>query len=210
MKRIIAALTVGMLVSALQTATAQGVLVNSWENSVEGWGTLEANWTSGGFSTTTGVTDGTYSWMLTAAAGPDYGAAIGGTASTTLTSQLANAASVSLDVYATAEFGGYLQFDLTLNQQGGLGYASVDSYSYSQAAVLGSESTLTFAIPSAMRTTLAANPTLATSLNYQIGGGGGGTIYLDNLRINEVPEPGTFALLALGAAGFLTIRRRKA
>lgn len=209
MKRIIATLIVGTLVSILQPAAAQTTLVNSWENSAEGWGPLETNWTSGGFSTTMGVTDGAYSWMLTAAAGPDYGAAIGGTASTTLTSQLANAASVSVDVLADSSFS-YLQFDLTLNQQGGLGYASVDSYNYTQSPVLGTESTLTFTIPAAMRATLAANPTLGTSLNYQIGGGAGGTLYLDNLRITEVPEPATMALLGLGMAGLLAFRRRRA
>ncbi|HXR04820.1 MAG TPA: PEP-CTERM sorting domain-containing protein [Verrucomicrobiae bacterium] len=205
MKRIVVTLALGIAVSALQTATAQTILVNSWENSVEGWGTLEANWTSGGFSTTTGVTQGSYSWILNAAGSPDYGAALGGTASTALTADLANAASVSVDVYATGF--SYMQWDLTLNG-GGLGYQSTDGYTYSQSPVIGTESTLTFTIPSSFRATLAANPTIATSLNFQIGGGNPGTVYLDNLVVTEVPEPASLALMGLGAVGLVLFRRR--
>jgi hypothetical protein len=167
---------------------------------------ISPNWTSAGFSTTTGVTAGTYSWMLTAAASPDYAGAIGGTASTALTAELANAASVSVDVYATGF--SYMQWDLTLNQNGGLGYQSADGYSYSQSPVIGTESTLTFTISQAFRDTLAANPTLPTSLNYQIGGGNGGTVFMDNLRITSVPEPCTLALSGLGVVGLLLFRRR--
>ena len=209
MKKTLLFLSVGMATFLAQSASAQATLVDSWENSAEGWGMISANWTSGGYSTTTGVTQGTYSWILNAGTNPDYGGAIGGTASTALTALLANAASVSVDVYASGGFGGYLQFDLTLNG-GGLGYTSVDGYGYSQSANLGGEKTLTFTIPSAMRTTLAANLGTATSLNYQIGGGGGGTIYLDNLTITAVPEPSTLALAGVAAAGLLSIRRRKA
>lgn len=202
-------LSVGIAAFFVQSASSQTVLVNSWENSSEGWGALEANWTSGGFSTTTGVTKGTYSWILNAAAGPDYSGAIGGTASTALTAELANAASVSVNVMATGF--SYMQWDLALNG-GGLGYASTDGYGYSQSPTIGTESTLTFAISPAFRTTLAANLGTATSLNYQIGGGGAGTVYMDNLTITElpVPEPSTLALAGLGAAGLLAVRRRKA
>lgn len=204
-------LSLGLLGALAQTALSQSVIVNSWENSTEGWGVLETNWTSGGFSTTTGVTAGSYSWILNAAASPDYAGALGGTASTALTSLLANAASVSVDVFATG-FGGYLQWDLALNQQGtgGLGYQSTDGYTYTQSPTLGAESTLTFTIPAAFRATLAANPTLPTSLNFQIGGGASGTMYLDNLLITQVPEPGTLALAGLGSLLALgAIRRRR-
>ncbi len=198
-------LALGLVGLLLQSAQSQQL--NSWENSVEGWVTLEANWTSGGFSTTTGVTSGNYSWILNAAAGPDYGTALGGPSSTLLTSQLANAASVSVDVFATGF--SYMQWDLTINQSGGLGYQSVDGYTYSQSPVIGTESTLTWTIPASFQTTLAANPGLAASLNFQIGGGNPGTVYLDNLRINPVPEPTAATLLGIGFAGLL-IRRRLA
>jgi hypothetical protein len=89
----------------------------------------------------------------------------------------------------------------------------VDGYSY-QSVTIGAETTLTWTIPTAMQATLAANPTLATSMTFQIGGGysaGNETMYLDNLRIiDTVPEPSTIALIGLGAAGLLAIRRRKA
>jgi hypothetical protein len=56
--------------------------------------------------------------------------------------------------------------------------------------------------------TLAAsgNP---TQIGFQIGGGGTGDVYLDNLRVQAIPEPGTLALLALGALGLLGLRGRR-
>lgn len=200
----------GVVCLSVQFAFAQSTVVNSWENSVEGWGTLQANWTSGGFSSTNGVTAGSYSWVLNAAASPDYGAALGGPASTSITAMLASAApevTVSVDVYATGF--SYLQWDLTLNQNGGLGYASTDGYNYSQSPTIGSESTLTFSVPANLRTTLAANSTLPTSLNFQIGGNNGGTVYLDNLVITIVPEPGAPVLGGLGCAFLLVFLRRR-
>jgi hypothetical protein len=168
-------------------------LINSWENSEEGW-TIEepAIWSSGGFSTTTGVTAGLYSWELTAASGPNYNTAIAGPSSTNLTTLLANAASVSVDVDVPVggSFGYYLQWDLSVNQPGGLGSVSVDDGQYTQAATIGGESTLTFAIPQSIRTALLSNPSLPSYLSYAIGGGstaGAMTIYLDNLRASLLP-----------------------
>jgi hypothetical protein len=193
-----------------QTASAQSVLLNSWENSVEGWGPLQTNWASVGFSPSTGITDGAYSWQVMAFSNPDYGAAFGGPSSTNVTFLLANADSVSFDVNVPGggqgSFGFFLQFDLTVNQQGGIGYQSVDGYTYSQSANIGGQKTLTFAIPAGIRSGLAANIGLPASLNFQIGGGGGGNLYLDNLRV-QVPEPGTMALLGLGAGALILMRR---
>jgi hypothetical protein len=208
---------------ACQSASAQSVVYNeSWENSSDGWGTIGGNMVSGGFSATTGVTEGSYSLILDGPAtagsgggGPNYAGQWGSTASTALTADLANAISVTLNVYVPAgDFGYYLQWDLALNQSGGLGYQSVDGYSYSQSATIGGEKTLTWTIPSSMQATLAANPTLPTSLNFQIGGGftsASDAVYLDQLEITDaaVPEPASIALLGMGAAALLKFARRR-
>jgi len=214
MKKHLAVL-MGAGVLLIQSASAQTVnVIDSWENSTEGWGTDGTIWTSGGFSTTTGVTLGTYSWILNASASPGYAFAFGGTATTAITADLANATAVQIDVLATGF--SYQQWDLDLNSGAftvalGGSYQSTDAYSFPQSPVIGTESTLTWTITPAMQALLAANPTATTSLNFQIGGGNAGTMYLDNLRIVEaVPEPSVFALIGLGATGLLAMRRRKA
>src|SRR5215469_11451324 len=179
---------IGLIGMGISVARCQ-TLLNSWENSLEGWTIAEGNWTTTGYSTTTGVTAGTYSWNLTAASNPDYGVALVGPSSTTLTTQLINAGSVSIDVLTPVggSFGYYLQFDLEVNQPGGAGTISLDGYTYNQSpAIGGSESTLTWAVPATVREQLAAHPSLPVYLTFQIGGGGGGTMYLDYLRINPV------------------------
>jgi hypothetical protein len=173
----------------LSCAQAQ-TLLNSWEDSQEGWTILETNWTSDGFSTNTGVTAGIYSWELTAATNPNYGPTLQGPSSTALTALMADAGQVTLDVLAptAGSFGYYQQWDLVVNQPGGLGSVSSDGSTYSQSpAIGGPESHLIFTIPATIRTALAANPALPTYLSFSIGGGGGGTIYIDNLRVWEVP-----------------------
>ncbi|MGP8055124.1 MAG: PEP-CTERM sorting domain-containing protein, partial [Limisphaerales bacterium] len=217
MKKLSLLFTGTLALAVVQSASAQ--YNESWENTVDGWGPIGGNMVINGFSTTLGVTAGSYSLVLgdnaasiAASSGPNYAGQIGSTASTALTLDLANAASVTLDVYVPGgNFGYYLQWDLALNQNGGLGYQSVDGYSYSQTANIGGEKTLTWTIPSAMQAILAANPTLPTSLNFQIGGGfssANDAVYLDNLTITEVPEPTTLVLAGLGALGLLAIRRR--
>ena len=182
---------IGMLGLGISVAQSQ-TLENSWENSLEGWTINEpGNWTSTGFSTATGVTAGTYSWNLTAASNPDYGLALTGPSSTALTASLANAGSVSIDVITPVggSFGYYLQFDLEVNQPGGAGTISLDGYTYNQSPVIGGgESTLTWAVPASVRQALAGHPSLPTYFTFQIGGGGGGTMYLDYLRVNPLGQ----------------------
>lgn len=202
---------------AVQNISAQSVLVNSWENSTEGWGVQQAAFQSDGFSTTLGVTDGTYSWAIGATSantstGPNYANMLGGTASVGNTALLANATSVSFDIYAPAgSFGGFLQFDLAYNNSI-LGYNSVNGYSYLGISPDGAEHTITFAITPALNASFAANPSSTTSFNIQIGGGFSSpateVFNIDNLRVMEVPEPGTLALAGLGTAGLILFRRR--
>ena len=172
---------IGMLGLGVSIAQAQ-TLQNSWENSLEGWAIAEpVNWSTTGFSTTTGVTAGTHSWNLTAAGGPDYGNALTGPSSTALTTSLINGASVSVDVLASGF--SFMQWDLVVHQPGGAGDISVDGFTYSQSPVIGSESTLTWAVPVAVRQALAGHPSLPTSVSFQIGGGNGGSVFMDNLRV---------------------------
>ena len=160
-------------------------LVNSWENSLEGWTIIEpGNWSTTGFSTTTGVTAGAYSWNLTAAGSPDYGSALQGPSSAGLTPLLVNGASVSVDVLASGF--SYMQWDLHVVQPGGLGDVSLDGEDYSQSPVIGSESTLTWANPVAVRQALAGHPSLPAYFYFQIGGGNGGNVFMDNLRVTPL------------------------
>src|SRR5580698_3067300 len=138
MKKLVLVI-IGMLGLGAPLAQCQ-TLLNSWENSLEGWTIQEPGiWSTTGFSTSTGVTAGTYSWNLTAASGPDYGLALTGPSSTTLTTQLLNAGSISIDVLTpvSGSFGGYLQVDLEVNQPGGAGTISVDGYTYDQSPAIG-------------------------------------------------------------------------
>ncbi len=181
---------IGMLGLGISRAQSQ-TLLYSWENSLEGWTISEPGiWSTGGFSTTTGVTAGTYSWNLTAASGPDFGTALVGPSSTNLTALLANASSLSVDVLTpvAGSFGYYLLFDVDVNQPGGAGTISLDGGAYNQSPSIGGpESTLTWTMPQSIRTALLNNPTLPTYLTFQIGGGGGGTMYVDNLRATLLP-----------------------
>ncbi len=182
-------LLIGALGFGISTAQCQ-TLLNSWENSLEGWTIAESGiWSTTGFSTTTGVTAGSYSWNLTAASGPDYGVALVGPSSTALTAQLENAGSISIDVLTpvSGSFGYYQQWDLQVNQPGGAGTISLDGNTYDQSpAIGGPQSTLTWAVPASVREALAGHPTLPVYLSFSIGGGGSGTMYVDYLRVNPV------------------------
>ncbi len=194
MKKLLVILT-GLIGLAAPAVNAQ-TLINSWENSTEGWSILETGtWTSGGFSTTTGVTQGTYSWQLNATS-VDYGPTLQGPSSTNLTELMANAASLSMDVVVKTNgptFGFGLQIDLEVNQPGGAGTISVDGYTYpggifTPGLTNGSVNTISWPVSQAVRTALDNNQNLPCYLTISVGGGGGGTIYIDNLRLTKIPQ----------------------
>jgi hypothetical protein len=203
MKKILF-LSVGIAVILSQSASA--TLLESWENTLGGWTVANANYTSA-FSSSLGVTAGTYSLALTGTAGPDYGGMLYTTYQSSYTTELASSTAVTMDVYTpSGSFGYYLQTQLWINNAD-TGYQQLTGY---LSTTIGSETTLTFAIPSAIAATLASssNP---TQIGFQMGGGytaGNETMYLDNLQTVPVPEPGTMALMSVGFAGLMLIRRR--
>jgi hypothetical protein len=204
-----------LAVVAAAAADCHGALLNSWENDAEGWTILQGAYATAGYDTGVGVTNQTYSWKIAGGtAGPSYGGFIEGPSTMALTSALAGADQLLIDVTVPTggDFGWYLQWTAIVDNAD-TGYTSLDGYTYSQTANIGSSSpkTLTWTISSAMRTTLAAssNP---TKILFQVGGGSNGgtnnTMYLDNLRTTAaIPEP-TSAVLA-GLTALLALAARK-
>jgi hypothetical protein len=197
----------------LQSASAQTVTIESWENTLDGWTvppSYNAQPFTTSFSTTTGVTDGNYSLAITATstAGPNYGQLLAGPSSQGLTTLLGQSTELYLDVYTPpGSFGYYLQFDFDINNAD-TGYQSLDGYDY-LSTTIGSETTLSVPIPASIESTLAssANP---TALFIQVGGGNSGvgdTMYLDNLRV--IPEPSTMALLGFGLLALVRLLPRR-
>lgn len=202
-------LSIGIALLIFKSASAQAVLVESWENTIDGWTVQDANYTPT-FVTTPGVTDGIYSLALTGTTSPTYGQMLLSPQTMLFTSLLGNAASLSIDVFTPpGSFGFFLQFDFDVNNAD-TGFQSLDGYSY-MSTTIGSETTFTIPIPDGIRNALnsSANP---TAIAIQIGGGSSGspqTMYLDNLQITPVPEPNTMALFGFGALGLLKFVRRR-
>lgn len=194
----------------------QGALLNSWENDAEGWTILQAPYSTAGFDASIGVTDQAASWKIAGGtAGPNYGGFLASPSTMGLTSLLANADQLLIDVTVPTggDFGWFLQWTAIVNNAD-TGYTSLDGYSYSQSANIGSSvpKTLMWTVPATMRATLAAS-TNPTNIVFQVGGGSNGgtnnTMYLDNLRTVPVPEPSFVALVGLPALIGLAARMRR-
>lgn len=214
MRSILGLGTLGLATILGLSNQAHAVLLETWDGTADGWTASQPAYSLSN-STTTGVTNGTGSLVATGTANPDYSALLSGPTSMATTTAIANATTVSVDVFTPGGTTGlgYLQFDLAINNAT-TGYTSVDGYTYTQAAVIGTETTITFTIPQAIRNTLATSAA-PTGLTYQIGGGGATppiAIYFDNLRTNldsSTPEPASMLTLA-GVGGLALIRRRGA
>lgn len=198
------------------TSSSQGVLLNSWENDVEGWGIIQGAYSSAGFDTTIGVTDQTYSWIISGgSANPDYSAFMGGPSTMALTSILSTTDKILIDVTIPTggDFGWFQQWSAVVNNAD-TGYTSLDGYSYSQSPTIGDTvpDTLEWTIPAAMRATLAASSE-PTSIVLQLGGGtndtANNTMYIDNLRTIPIPEPTTATLILAGLSGLGVLGSRR-
>jgi hypothetical protein len=201
----LAPISAGILLAAANQLAAQPVSLESWENSLDGWTVQQVAYTSG-FSTTIGVTAGTFSLSLAGTNSPTYGQMVRSASTQQNTTLVAGGSAINLDVYApSGSFGFFLQIDCDINNSD-TGFVSLDGFSY-KSANLGSETTLSFPISGALAQTLSTslNP---TEIIFQIGGGntpGNETMYLDNVTLTPAPEPASLAFI--GALGLFGVRR---
>ncbi len=204
--RLALALVVG---TALSTSASAGLLA-SFENDAEGWtinAAENAAYAISGFSTTDGVTDGAYSMIITGTAAPSYGQLLVSPGSAALTAQLATATQVSIDATtAPGAFGFGTQWTAVINNPE-LGYTSLDAFSYSGSVGPGASGHLSWNITPAQRAVLAGSANSST-LIFQVGGGASGTMYVDNVRLAQIPEPSSIAVLTLASSAALRLRRR--
>lgn len=188
---------------------AQTVLVESWENSLDGWQEVIGN--TLGLSTTTGVTAGSYSLAVSR---PFPGAGdffLLGPSSIENTELLAGAGSLSLDIYAPpGTFGGYIQFDVSVFNSD-FGEPSIDGNLH-QMVLPGTETTLNFSMSPAIAAELSASssPTRIIIQAFFPDSATGDTVYLDNLTVTIVPEPSVAAMLVVGLIGFTAAKHRRA
>jgi hypothetical protein len=190
---------------SFQPAQAAPVLIESWENTLDGWTVSGGGVGSSSFSSTTGVTAGLYSLDLTYAGAPNYGTPLSSAYNSSWTSILANNPRVSLDVYTPpASFGYYLQIQFWVNNAD-TGYFQDGGY---LSTTIGSETTITFPDLPAAQVAILATSSNPTQIGFQIGGGSPGDVFLDNLRAQAVPEPAAWAMLGLGSLVMVALRRR--
>jgi len=232
--RLVVVFGAALLAAAARPARAGSVLIESFENTLDGWsinGDQAANFTNVGFttSTTAGVTNGSYALQIGATAanaasanpvGPSYQILLASPVYTSpfainLTNTLATATSISFDIYTPYNsFGYYLQFEPAL-QTNAAGYPYIGLTGFN-ATNIGSETTLTAPLTASENATFAADAAagVGTVLDLQVGGGysaGNETFAIDNFEatVPDVasPEPASMCLFGLPAAALLARRR---
>ena len=171
--------------------------INSWEDSYEGWTVVDTNnFAFAGTSQTQGVTAGLYSLAVQNTTGnylwnqdgtaPDFQ----GPSSTDLTELMSKATNVAVDVTVpvSGDLGWGCGFSVYLNQPGGAGLMTISQWGQwlPNGGPLAT-TTLNFPVPASVNTALLNYPTLPCYLLFCTGGGGAGTMYLDNLRVGLMP-----------------------
>jgi hypothetical protein len=214
----------------MRPAAASGQLIESFENTLDGW-TFNPSYNTQNytqtFSTTTGVTVGSYALQINSGvssrtqllSGFDYGNLLLSPRSAGLAATLSGASALDIDVFAPSGALGYgPQIDVDVDDGGGVaggtGYLSLDGYGYPSPAN-GTEVTMVFPITPAQDAELALDAA-STGVDIVMQPGSGTptgaqipVLYIDNIQAVPVPEPASLGLLALGASS-LMMRRRKA
>ncbi len=184
---------------------------SSWENSLEGWvnqsGQPDDASTNYGlnapflystaFSTSTGVTKGTYSLACTTTSAAPGNSAVIQNSTAAMGTALSTAASVSVDIYPQIVAAGPLQASLYLNGKN-LNYVALGAVTLTP----NQENTATFTLTDAQRAGVLAS--LGTGNWFQVGiniqAPGPLTCYFDNFAITPVAGSGSSSTPIAGAA----------
>jgi hypothetical protein len=193
-------------------AAAQPTLSYSWENTLDGWvnqsGQPDTTATNYGleapflytlaYSTTTGVTSGTYSLAATTTGSNPGDSAVIQNSTASMGTAMSTASSVSFDVYPQITGGGTVQTSFYINGTVG-GYVLVGS-----AVTLNAnqENTVTFTLTSAERANILAS--LASGDYFQVGiniqSAAPLTVYFDNFVITPMAPTAPSAPPAISGA----------
>ena len=103
---------------------------------------------------------------------------------------------------------GHGGFQVSLDGPGDNDSFSTFDHSVAGGAQTGPWQTYSLALPVAGEYTLKISPVMYRSLEVGSYVGGIAEVDVDNVRLELVPEPATWLLLSVGAACFLTLRKR--
>lgn len=192
-----------------QAATAP--LTSSFENSMDGWvnqsgpddmadnfGQSGTFLYSLGYSTTTGVTDGTYSLAATTTASNPGASAVIINTTTSMGTAMSTASSVSFDVYPQISGGGAVTVSLYVNGTN-IPYTLVGT---AQTLNANQENTVTFSLTDAQRSGLAASLTTGdyTQVGINVTSAAPLTVYFDKFAITPIASATSAPTPIAGAA----------